>query len=348
MTEEERDQLASVYLDGEATSQEVALVERDSDLQLRVQKLQSVSARLGSSITISPSLKEQHLAAALAQFDPAQSLGDAGTTADSFGPATSTEPENSEVAATEGEDNIIDLASRRFESAPTLSDEPMTTVKSRSMPQWLSAAAVTLCVLGGGVWLASQMGSSSDETSFESAGAAADFDEAADSEAMTATDDAMEESSAKSVEESVEESGMADSAAAERSTTTIADRAPEDSEETSDATEVEPGEDAAADEDLGESLTDAEVAGNGGFFPNEPVASFGETPNTADLVEAPPAPPRVDLEQSQCVNEINRPVQVIGYLPIEVSGQPAEFFIFIDEAGNEDGIVLDADCQPLT
>ena len=73
MTEEERDQLASAFLDGEATSEEVALVERDADLQARVERLRQVSSLLGAPVTVSSEAKERHLAAALAQFDPSQS-----------------------------------------------------------------------------------------------------------------------------------------------------------------------------------------------------------------------------------------------------------------------------------
>ena len=107
-------------------------------------------------------------------------------------------------------------------------------------------------------------------------------------------------------------------------------------------------DDALADEESAdEDGADEDNGSYGGFFPAEPVASFGEAPNAADLVEEPPAPPRVDLEQSRCVNVIDQPVQVTGYLPIEVGGEAAEFLLFVDDEGNESGLIVDANCQPL-
>ena len=71
MTDDELDLLASSYLDGEATPQEMALVERDPELRRRVDEMRAVRQMMQAPTPVPGAVKEQHLATALAAFSGA-------------------------------------------------------------------------------------------------------------------------------------------------------------------------------------------------------------------------------------------------------------------------------------
>jgi hypothetical protein len=75
------DELVSAYLDGEATSDEIAVVESSPELMRRVQTMRELTERLDAPVSAPAEQKEAHIAAALSAFDTMFSTdtGRAGT-----------------------------------------------------------------------------------------------------------------------------------------------------------------------------------------------------------------------------------------------------------------------------
>lgn len=210
------------------------------------------------------------------------------------------------------------------------------------MPRWLPAAAALLLFGGAGALIASQglggsddamesadagsdtateAGESESEESAEAAVAAADSDAAGN----RSTDDAVEEEAMELVED---------------------DAMDEEAMEDDEAMEEESDGEAADSQATGPAPEEPE----GGFFPEDPVLFF-DTPPDADQVLRDRAPNfRADVAQSQC-GDFAAPLtdgSVLGYLPIEIAGEPAELFVLVRENGTESALILMVDsCQLL-
>ena len=75
MTPQELDELASAYLDGEATAEEAALAESDPELQARVEELQAVRDVVAAPVEVpSDEVRDQMIARALDHRAPVVSL----------------------------------------------------------------------------------------------------------------------------------------------------------------------------------------------------------------------------------------------------------------------------------
>lgn len=329
MTDEELDLLASSYLDGQATPQEMAMVERDHELRRRVEELRAVKALLQSPASAPRALKEQQLSAALSAFG--------GT--DRRSSVTAVDPQTPEPAASDdrepgadnspvvdlnapspdgstGEDPVIDLGAKRRE-------------RDANRLRWLSAAAAVAVFSFGAVFLAGQMNSADD--SFEAATDA--FDEAG--EASDAADTATADDGTADDENAVALSEPAAAAEAGEETQAfqleseeLADDAEEDLADgdfaADEAAEGESTEDAA-DADAIESPIIVEGLPQSGFFPDEPVVTYREVPISDDMVN--------DLslrwrqpEASNCAGSVDVPAgaELIAYLPIEVPGDDGD------------------------
>ena len=70
LTPQERDELASAYLDGEATAEERAMVEADPDLLARAERLRHAAAEVASPVAEAG--REEIIAQALESFKPAE------------------------------------------------------------------------------------------------------------------------------------------------------------------------------------------------------------------------------------------------------------------------------------
>ena len=325
MTDDELDLLASAYLDGEATSEEVAMVERDRELLARVEEMRSVAEQVSVPVAgPDPSVKEQHLAAALATF---------GTAA----PVEEATPTGGETGAP-----VIDLSERakRSRSAtPTAAggaEPPSRSMPGRSMPRWLTAAAALLIVGGGGALLISQGVGSNDLG--ETADAGSDTEESAGD----ASDDAMDElaTEAGTANDAPEaESVMADEAMAD-------DAVEEDAMEEEEAMEDEALEDdeEASDADRETTAAPAEGDDSGGFFPDEPVLFFDTVPDPDQVLQELDVTLRTDPTAAACVDSaiVLSDGPIMGYLPIEVAGAASEFFVFANAAGAESAVIFDA------
>jgi hypothetical protein len=157
------DLLASLYLDGEASPEEAAVVEATPDLMARVEAFRAVAGRLSEPVRPPATLQRAHIAAALDAFE---------TTASAPAIPQETAPV------------VVDLAERRAR---------------RGLPSWLGAAAATIVVVGGigfGLSALNSSGSSDEATDAASSreGATANSETtAAESEELFAADSAMED-----------------------------------------------------------------------------------------------------------------------------------------------------------
>jgi len=342
MTDDELDLLASAYVDGEATPDEVAMVERDPELQARVEIFRSVEMDEETAAVPPPAgLVDQHLAAALAEFEAIGGSGDgAGDGVESTDDADRTAP----VV------DLRDVSARRADRA-TRSETAATSAGSgarasrsnsrpaRTMPSWLPAAAGFVIVGGGFLWAVNQTGGGDDDTETASlaiddtadeieADAAEESGEDGDAAAMSAmSDEAMEESD--DGDDAMEEDAMAADEAEEE------DRAAG----AADSDAAAPADDEGDDE----SAEDAEAEP----VELEPLLFFDEVPDVDTIVDLPE--PETDIERSLCGPEIITTAlgEFVGFIPVVVQGQPAEIYLFLDGDGAEIRRLIDERCQSI-
>lgn len=335
MTDDELDLLASAYVDGEATPDEVAMVERDPELQARVEIFRSVQVdEEAAAVTTPAGLVDRHLAAALAEFE-------ATTGADDGAEDGVESPE--EAGRTAPVVDLRDASSRRADrtassrvGSEAASTGRATSRPARTMPSWLPAAAGFVIVGGGFLWAVGQTGGDDDSADTEAASLAtddgaeeieADFDAAeesgedGDAAAMSAmSDEAMEESDegddAMAEDEAERAEGAADSEAA----------APADDD----------GDDESAEDDAEAELVEP-----------EPALFFDEIPDVDAIVDLPE--PETDIERSLCGPEIITTTlgDFVGFIPVAVMDQPAEIYLFLDGDGAEIRLLIDERCQPI-
>jgi hypothetical protein len=324
MTDEELDLIASAYVDGEATPEEVAMVERDPVLRARVEEFRSLAT--GAEPLPAPAgLAEAHLAVAMAEFERGRTGPgpiDRGTAGDGH-PAGPTDG-----AEARGPAPVIDLRARA---------EARAAAPARSLPRWLPAAAAFVLIGGGLIW-ATGRGGSDDAEAFETAALDAESSDES-SEADTATDTAADDAMAGS---------GADGDAAEDAGSMAA--APADSDRAADQEVAEEAELATSDDGDSEAGDD-EGAGTAptttGGLPPGPLLSFPEVPDADDIEDLPE--PITDLDLSRCGFEVAAPSlgEPLGFIPVEVAGEPVELFLFLQGDGSEIRLLIDQDCLPL-
>lgn len=319
MTEEELDNLASTYLDGEASAEEVALVEGDPALLTRVEEFRSLALLTAAEVLPDPQLRERQLAAALSAFSTS---GDGETSSPTESPAP-----------------VIDLTERR-KSAPTVASRqqhnrqqsPDELRKRRTMPAWLAPAAGLLVLLAGGGWLLSNSTSSNDT---ETAALEITDDTA---------DDAVEEAgeTAGSMDESAEDGDDAAlrASSAEMVEEESVDYDADDQDAMSEAMEDDAEESDAAAEDTGSQrplLPAYTEYGPGGVFDPTGLTS-------TDLVDDESIP-WGDPAQARCqVTADDLGYILLGYLPVDVDQRPSELLLFDDGAGQRIVERVDESC----
>ncbi|MGH1489443.1 MAG: hypothetical protein ACRBK7_08650 [Acidimicrobiales bacterium] len=321
MTDDDLDLLASVYLDGEATPEEVAMVERDPDLMARVAELRAISEQV--SITPAPSnaaMKEQHLAAALAEFT-----------------ATGTAQQEGAGQTPQSESSVPSLAEKRREREARKAERS----SSQRMPQWLTAAAAFILIGGGVIFLAGRTGSDdTTEAAFDTTDDSDDASDEAASSAMVESDSPQQEAmpaadSDATAEDAMEEEAMDDSAMDEAAEEGAFDEVtPRDDDDGASSSEAAPSTTA--------------TSRTGGLFPEDPVMSYSSVPDP-DSVLAELPDPRPDLLASRCGLDLNDEIdlEIIGYLPIEIAGEPAEVFAVLTQDGSDSAIIVDENCEEL-
>lgn len=298
---DELDELASAYLDGEATDAEVARVENDAELMARVEQMRAVSEAVGRPATpANLRVKNAAIQAALGATNLGNAAVDRKAADDVTGkaPAQPTSPISSLDDAREqrGFLNSERLRSIVAIAAVFAIGLVAVTAVSRlwSSSQDETAATATSAVSAtddAADAVAADTADAVEDASDASSDVAADASDAVETRIAgnaSSTDDAMEEEAAMVEEEAMEEAAMEEAA--------MVDEAMED-----DATEQEPADAAMADDgdtdakSADEGATDAEASLAQRFNQDQPnfigdFASFNDLVTSDELNEAVAAP----------------------------------------------------------
>ncbi len=323
------DELLSAYIDGEASPEEVALVEGDPRLRAEARALRALADDVAQVPGPPPGLRADHLATALGAFD---ALGD---------------PAGGGVVAEEAADPadpVISLSEARHRR--TVRTRPEADESVRRLPAWLGTAAAAVLVVGGLGFaaLVALPGGSDDED------AAVAFETAEES-----TDDAAEESTADEAEDD-----GARALAAEGESDTAADDAggQDDAEAGAESQSVAPT--APASDETGDE------SGNGGVDQAAPSTTTAPPASTELVEEArrrfPEVPAPEELteladgellapELSQCAFALQRPGRPVGFVPLGIGPDEsvvnAELIVTDEADGSRAFTLVDGGCAPL-
>jgi hypothetical protein len=291
----DRDELVSAYLDGEATPDEVALVESDPVLRAEADALRQLTDQLASELPAPPAaLRHQHLDTALAAFDELAVAG-----ADSSGP-------------------VIELEQRRAQA----SARSEARAHRAQLPSWLGAAAAVILVVGGiGVALRAVGGGQDDDAALVTAAGDdgdAGADEAAETEAegLVAEAEASDEGFAEA-DEAAERAQLADDA-----DTAAGAPAPEDEAVADEAAEGDGGLGAGGffgdDERIDQARVELES------WPGEDAMT--ELASTAERLEP-------NLASCGPVVVPEPRATLVGFVPVRVAGVNGEVLVYETEGG---------------
>lgn len=278
----ERYELASAYLDGAASENEITLVEADSSMLAIVEQLRGTGEAISELLPEgaappAASLRATHLSAAMAEFDALASPG-------SNSAATSETTEQSVSS------NVTSLAEHAQHKTAT---QPLEHVRpQRSYPRWLSAAAVSLVVLGGVSAAVSLSGSSSDS---DASIALATADESSVGESDGAVPEAMmtEAAEDESAATFSEDAMAGDEAAGGDLSMEALDGSQEDT------TEAETAEEA----DVAEATTTTAIQSATGPAPQYPTFALSTPP---EAILASLTGPGNDISTSKCFDSPSR------------------------------------------
>ena len=327
---EELDELASAYIDGEATSDEAARVESTPELLDLVDELRSVRA---SSLELpypEEATKERHLAAALAAFDEQRDLRPSHLAVASSSASFPHDDRDEESESDAGE-----TTSTTESNATVVPMRPRTS--GRTPPAWMVNAAAALVVVGGVGFALTQLPSGSDETVADSVelseadGDAESFDAASSSNAVTTTGaleraEALVDESFADADGAGEEAGVAsDSAASE-------DDAIED-----DAEAAEEDSSHESQAPVGPLLSVAV-----GSTASDVLLEF-DLLFDDDVLTPPPH------RCQDVIGTIMNPSggTVLGYAPVEIGGDLTDLVVF-DSAGQRRALLLDSACDVVS
>ncbi len=308
LTPNERDELASAYLDGELNRDGIALVEGDPDFLNLVADHRDVQSKVASpSAEPSAAVRAKHLASALAAYD--------------------------ELGLSDHIVDLTDSVDADDNTVISLSERSAVRVSRRTrsgMPTWLSAAAASVAVLGGLTYATTQLNGGSDDSATDAAGASAEFESeasattAADSDEDTSQTFLLDSSAAMSGEDAASDDAMEENSVAPASEPELAENDDYgEADESSPRSGVhEPEIDFPAGFPANEIVM---IVGNAGFPIDESVCAFAFEP-PPELAKSDPSP------------EPDR------FLPVFVGDQEAELFIY----GPETGVLVDVlTCQVI-
>lgn len=336
MTGDELDLLASSYLDGEATPDEVALVEGDPGIMARVEQFRSLRV---PTPTPPAGLAQAQMAQAMALYRPGTQPNFLAGDTDSdptlanqsraegtqSGPETTqakpdptlvtrsladeTELNPNEPSHDHGGQSVVDLAARRERRE-----------RQSGRLRWLTSAAAVAVVGFGAVTVVSQMGGGGDETAqvmletndMDASQAADGADSLADDAGMeAATESAVDESATDATQAAAtEDSDMADTASAESA-------ASDESMDGDSSITQSSGADRSTGDDAEQSLASGGLDNDSdqrqsierllrdlpqdGFFPDEPAVTYNLLPTGDELVGDLEVPWR-DEGTSKCLS----------------------------------------------
>ncbi len=234
------DELASAHLDGEATAEEVALIQNSPEARRALDELRTVSEANADVPPPPDSVRSLHLGAAMSLFDDIHT-------------ATAV------VAEPVGEPRGLDgskVANDTTASTDTRASTDTTAsnvipLRRRAPAAWLGRAAAAVVVVAGLGFTASQLDRSTDDsTSSDEVAASPSATEELEADMMA--DEASQMAAAESEESTLAEADSADADVATEATSS-------DDGETSPADSAAASDDTAGSEDTGASDTEASV-----------------------------------------------------------------------------------------
>ncbi len=329
LPQDQADLLASLYLDGEATLEEVALVEASPALLARVAEFRVVAAQVAAPVAPPIGLAHRQIQAALETYDE---VGPAG--ANSPGEANS---------------NVVSLSSR----AEQPNKSAQTGRWQRGLPTWLGAAAAVLVVVGGIGVAASQFSSSGSDDSADFATAETRAGEEGADAAMQTESATLEEDAAaaeSSMEDDAMEEEVMEEAVEEEESALIARDAtnPATPDTTLDAETTAP----AAGPDDTSATTTTPATGRpdlGASLGRSAVEIYVEAFDAFLLEDL-----LVPIAQSPCAASVVLPAAatIDGFFPVLLDGEPVDL-VLLSQVINSDGqtsigaLLLDANCTQI-
>lgn len=251
------DELVSAYLDGEASIDEINIVESTPELMTRVESLRSITSALAEPLAAPAQQKEDHIAGALLAFDELFASPALETTEPEAAPVLAAVPSAPDEPVATGQPNETVTS---FEAAR----EKRAARKSRRFnPGILAAAAALLLLVGLTVVTGLGRGGQSEDLATSSSGAPQ-----LSENSYAATDDAAMEDVEMEDRAGDEETDAMDvplpsaTSAADASPSRLQDEAMQDDAMASEAMAFEAMEDDAMEEASGaeEAAVDADAA----------------------------------------------------------------------------------------
>jgi hypothetical protein len=189
-------------------------------------------------------------------------------------------------------------------------------------------------LLGGGViWAAGRSGSDDFDSADSGSDAATDAGaESGDATAVAALDEAEPQMADEETASDEQASGEADTSRAELAT---------------EAADTEAEDDSGGDDSAEEGTDGAAPSSTFGAAALPPALILPEIPDPYALDDLPEL--ERDLDRSRCGRELELPgrPELVGFVPLEIAGDPAELFVAVDEEGAELRFLVDGLCELL-
>ena len=149
------DELASAHLDGEATADEVALIQNSPEARRALDELRSIAEANADVPSPPDSVRSAHLGAAMSLFDELHTSSTGA--ADSVGTAQDPTAQNSTA-----QNSTAQVAATTIETDVPTSN--VTPLRRRPPAAWLGRAAAAVVVVAGLGFTASQLDGSTDDS----------------------------------------------------------------------------------------------------------------------------------------------------------------------------------------
>lgn len=324
----DHDEIVSAYIDGQASPDEIALVESDPALAADARALGAVADELRQVHPVAPpEVRSTHLRAAMDAFDQLHQGAGGPTVVSEPSPGVGTSPDRDPAVTADGAP-VIDLSARR---------------RPRGLPAWLGAAAAVVLVAGGASMALRAQSGSDDSSETASVGVEADAADAAD----LATEESAEDGEASADLTRAAQAGPAEDEGLEPMTSTTGFSGDE--------------EGAGSDEATFGRTTQAAAESGGGFLPQERLAearvSLDQLPPPDELVriarEALLVPDLATCTATAHSTDGGNPGspsdEVVGFRPGDVDGIEIEIILFEGPEGARAlAYALPADAEDTT
>lgn len=348
---EELDELASAYVDGEASPDEMARVESDPQLLSLVEEFRALRQSSLPAPQFDVGLQEQHISAALAAFDELHAAKPSLMAVDdsaSQSPTRRADDRSTDQRSPDQHSDNQHSDNTVARQSSSVGDEPATVTSldarrsRRRPPTWLLNAAAAVVVVGGVGFAATQLPDSSGEDA-----------------AVQTLDDADLEAEAADVSSASGASQASNSAAsdegADSTATQLADTDPtEDEQASDDAVSDEAMSDEASDEAMSDEDSDsAEEDRTGEAAP--PTEFFEGVETASEVLEALGGPQSVatgDLDLSPpddtpCFELTDIDGEPMGFVSVGY-GETLGLLLVFDVAGTPTPVLVDQTCVVLS